>query len=173
MDISIIDNFFLESDIFKIKQYFTQTQPAWKCQCLNKSNTDLTNDIPFWRKDLNDENLFFVELKNIIMHKLQHKCTLLRVYAVSQTYSQNGNYHIDDASEDTYTFVVYINEQYDESTDGYFYIKTPQQSILAIEPIFNRGVLFPANHRHKGCGYNKSNSNLRICVAWKLQLILD
>lgn len=171
MDISIIDNFFSQNDIFKIKQFFTQTNQTWNCQCSNKSNTDLTNDVPFWRKDLNDEYLFFVELKNIIMHKLQNRFTLLRVYAVSQTYAQNGNYHIDDRSNDTYTFVIYINEQYDESTDGYFYIKTPEQSILAIEPLFNRGVLFPAKYRHKGCGYNKYNSNLRICVAWKLQLI--
>lgn len=171
MDISIIDDFFSQSDILKIKHFFTQPQQLWICQCLNKSNTDLTTDTPFWRKDLNNEPLFFVELKNTIIHKLQHRFTILRVYASCLTYSYNGNYHTDDSiNPDAYTFLLYIDEQYDESSDGYFYIKTPQQSILAIEPIFNRGILFPSNYVHKGCGYNKFNTNLRICISWKLQL---
>jgi hypothetical protein len=67
MDISIIDDFFSQSDILKIKHFFTQPQQLWICQCLNKSNTDLTTDTPFWRKDLNNEPLFFVELKNTII----------------------------------------------------------------------------------------------------------
>jgi hypothetical protein len=145
----------------------------WKCQCLKELNTNLLIDRPFWRKDLNSEYFFSVELKNKIINKLQQKFCLERVYAVSQTYSHNGNYHIDSDSEKGYTFLLYINEHYDDSSDGYLYIKTPDKSIITIEPLFNRGILFPANLFHKGNGYNRYNSNLRICIAWKFELIED
>jgi hypothetical protein len=142
----------------------------WKCQCLHSSNTSIHNDVPFWRRDLSNEFLFSVELKNIIIHKLQKKFSVLRVYTVSQTYSQDGMYHMDDDADEAYTGIIYINDNYDESSDGHFYIKTPENTILSIEPIFNRFILFPATYRHKGAGYSRFDNNLRICIARKLFL---
>ena len=163
--IIIYDDFFTEIDLKKIKDFCDNN---WLCKCMCSPNTDETKDTPFWRKEYMEEHLFNNYLKEIIQDKLQKKMFLKRIYSVGQTYGQNSNFHPDDQALNSYTFCFYINEFYDKTPDGYYYVKIPNEKhIIAIEPINNRGVLFPAHYIHKGTGFNRFSNDLRICIAWK------
>lgn len=170
-DITIYDNFFDEKVLNKILNLFQEYK--WQCNCLKNPNKNRYKDVPFWRKDLNDNSFFIEELKNIIEDKLKKKFLLQRVYAVGQTYEQNSNYHVDSNIKDTYTFCFYINNNIlNENLDGFFHIKVPNKKyVLLIEPSNNRGVFFPATYIHKGTGFSRLYNNFRICIAWKLKEI--
>jgi len=130
-------------------------------------------DTPFWSLDLNQEVFFNEYIKDKIETYFSTKFQLNRVYANGQTYGQNGSYHIDNSSENTFTFCLYVNNVENvgiETAGGHLYIKVPNEKIIfAIEPYHNRGVLFPSNYFHKGCAFNRYITTMRICIAWKLQ----
>ena len=168
-NIHIFDNFFLETDLQKIIYFFDNQK--WNCQCFKRQFRD-EGDGPFWRIELEHENLFNDYLKNIIEHKLfQQETQLKRIYSVGQMYEQNSTYHIDDSEENTYTFCFYINQIHIDNDNGYFIVKIPKEKYrICIEPIMNRGVLFPCNYIHKGTGFGVFCDKLRICIAWKFKL---
>jgi hypothetical protein len=57
-----------------------------------------------------------------------------------------------------------------EESDGSIYFKIPNMKhIICIEPLNNRGILFPGYYIHKPTGYNRVNNNLRISITWKFQ----
>jgi hypothetical protein len=163
--IIIYDDFFSEIDLKKIKDFCDNN---WLCKCMYSHNTDQTTDIPFWRKEYMEEHLFNTYLKEVIQEKLKKNINLKRIYAVGQTYGQNSNFHHDDITLNSYTFCFYINDILNQNHEGYFYVKVPnEKQIIAIEPVNNRGVLFPANYIHKGTGFNRFSNHLRVCIAWK------
>jgi hypothetical protein len=169
--IKIYDNMFSQIDINSIMLFFEKME--WT---INKHQSILNpHDKPFGRKELIDFDFFSIDLKTIIEKKVNHKLIVKRVYAVNQTFGQDSNYHIDNKKENNYTFCLYItpnNYIYDSMYEGNFYIKIPNQKYsICIEPHTNRGVFFPANYIHKGTGYDKCNSNLRICISWKFEII--
>lgn len=169
-NIIILDQFFLEEDLEKIVKYFNSSK--WKCQCINESNTDLSTDSPFFRHELKEETIFTDYLKNKLEKELNKKIKLVRMYSVGQMYAQDGNYHIDSEEKNQKTFVLYINKNYKEGDGGYIYLKIPNDNkVIAVEPEYNRGVLFPSNYRHKGMGYSKNTYDFRICIAWKFEIL--
>lgn len=164
--IKIIENFFTEEQMNKIGDYFDKVE--WQCKCDKRPNANLQTDVPFWRHELSDNDLFYNELRRYIQIKFNALYHVKRVYTVAQTYEQNSNYHTDDNDENSFTLCLYINKDIKEEDEGYFYLKVPKKNeIIAINPLFNRVVYFPANYRHKGTG---SKEYLRMCVAWKLEL---
>lgn len=168
--IEILDNFFEKEDIKKIKDYFENIN--WVCNCLHRPNVNLNTDVPFWRHDLCRETFFSENLKNKIEKIINKKYDLIRVYAVGQHFGQDSNFHFDDERKDTYTLCLYIDHNVVRDSNGYFFLKIPNEKyILYIEPISNRGVFFPSNYRHMGTGYNITNKSFRICIAWKLKEI--
>ena len=167
-NIDIIDNFFSDDIVIYIKSFFNNN--FWINNCIKYSNIDsFGGDEPFFRLDLNEETFFTKKLKTIIERKLDKKFNLNRVYAVSQFYEQDSNYHIDSICKKSFTFCYYINTSVvDEETKGYLFIKIPEKHfLLAIEPFSNRGILFPSHYIHKGTGIN---NGLRICIAWKFTI---
>jgi hypothetical protein len=54
---------------------------------------------------------------------------------------------------------------------GYIQFKIPEIKpfIVELEPLCNRGILFPSNYFHKGNAFSRYVSNIRICIAWKLE----
>ena len=170
--IKIINNFFSNNILEEIIVFFNKK--SWKCLCkIDKNLTNKQIDCPFWKIELENEPLFNSYLSSSIEKYFNKKLHLLRIYAVSQTYQQNSNYHYDEPEKGYYTFCYYINNNYEKiEDDGLFYIKIPNQThILNIEPIMNRLVMFPSYYRHKGSSYNNSNDNLRICIAWKYKIL--
>lgn len=98
-----------------------------------------------------------------------------RHYMHIQTFGQDGSFHIDNDEPNRFTFCLYITNLQDEDVEKYegnFLIKIPNDNkILSIEPINNRGIIFPSNYIHKGMAYNILCDKPRLCITWKLELI--
>jgi len=169
-NIKIFDNIFSDEDMYKMVSYLKNSY--WMKLYINNFYQK-HRDFPFWRMELlNTNNILFKEIKTKIEKILENKYNIERVYAVGQTYGQDGNYHTDNKENNYYTFCTYINE-YDEyvEDDGYLYIKIPnQKNIIAIDVKHNRSVFFPSNYFHKGTSY-LNNNLLRICITWKLKML--
>ena len=119
------------------------------------------------RNTYNDNNIITIKEKNnnnededdeVIEKKTEE-------YFYDKDHYENKNKH--------YTFCLYLNEENIENSGGNIFFKIPNEKfILCIEPVFNRGVFFPADYRHKGTGYNIINPNMRLCITWKFVEIL-
>uniref|UniRef100_A0A6C0ETW8 Fe2OG dioxygenase domain-containing protein n=1 Tax=viral metagenome TaxID=1070528 RepID=A0A6C0ETW8_9ZZZZ len=168
-EIKIIDNFFSDNVLKEIVDYFKTID--WKCQCIKDINTNLySGDTAYWRIELMENAFFNSYLNNIIEKYFNKNMKLNRLYVVGQMYGQDSNFHIDDKEPNTYTFCFYINDIIDD--DGSFFIRIPdKKTILNIEPIMNRSVIFPSNYIHKGSGFNRFSDKLRICIAWKYKIL--
>jgi hypothetical protein len=166
-NIEIFDNVFSNEIIDKIKNSIVN----WENSCIKSNfNKDKSHDSPFWTIILNNDPLFNEYIKNIIENIINKQISIIRVYAVSQTYGHDGNYHTDDIKDNCYTFCLYINE-ISNQYDGFIYIKIPnKKEIIAIEPNNNRCIFFKSNYIHKGTAFT-NNNDLRICITWKLLLI--
>lgn len=166
-NIKIIDNYFDDENITKINDYVKKN--LYICKCFQNHNSEYETDIPYWRKDLSEDNYFSIYLKKIIMENAkicEDDYFFKRVYLIAQSYEQQSNYHTD--TEDGITICLYMNELTCDESLGEFYVKIPnKKEIYIIEPKYNRMVFFPANYLHKGSGF--SNENLRICVTWKFE----
>jgi len=152
-------------------------RPAWSFGQISQTSPVST---PFWMMTLTDDSFFSTHLKSKIETAANRKFSVQRVYANGQTFGQDGTYHQDDASNDSYTFCIYINKQITAETaddiGGEFIFKIPNHqpnddpfSRIAVTPLYNRGILFPANYFHKGLAFNRYSKGLRVSIAWKLQ----
>ena len=172
-NIKIIDNFLNNSDL----QLLHSIISSKKWDFGQESTSDGT---PFWIMNLDDDIFFSTYIKEKIEDTFEKKMNLKRVYANGQTYGQDGSYHIDDYQENAITFCLYVhnidnidNIDNIEDIGGNLYIKVPNEKmIFAIEPMINRGVLFPSTYIHKGCAFNRYIKNMRVCIAWKLEEII-
>jgi hypothetical protein len=171
-NIKIVDDFLNKDDL----QLLTSIISSKKWEYGHASDGREMVNTPFWSMDLKQETFFDEYIKDKIESYFSTKFQVNRVYANGQTYGQNGSYHIDDTSENTFTFCLYthnIKNTGIETAGGHLYIKVPNEKIIsAIEPYCNRGVLFPSNYYHKGCAFNRYITSMRICIAWKLQKIV-
>jgi hypothetical protein len=168
-NIKIIDNFFSDNDVHKITTYFKTVDWVNYIKAANDVSF-LKRDMPYWKTDLTTERLFSIDLNKILSEKIKKKFITKRIYAVSQCYGQDSNFHYDDKMENRFTILFYLNENYSEDKDGYFYIKIPNKKhILNIEPVTNRLIIFPSNYFHKGSSFKITEKELRICIAWKLE----
>ena len=172
--VEIFDNFLTPDELEKCAE--AVSRPAWKFGQISQSSPVST---PFWMMTLTDDTFFNTQLLSKIQSKTGKKFTLQRVYANGQTFGQDGTYHQDDASDDGYTFCIYINKQITHETvdniGGEFVFKLSnsetQFSRVIVEPLYNRGIFFKSNIFHKGLAFNRYNKGLRISVTWKLKLI--
>lgn len=132
---------------------------------------------PFWTMDLNDNKFFSEHIKKIFEKTFSKKFIVNRVYANGQTYGQNGSYHQDSTDPNTYTiclYLTYIKKEHIDTAGGYLYIKLNNEKYkVCYEPIMNRIIMFPSNYYHKGCAFNRYITDMRICVAWKLEEIIN
>ena len=164
--IQVFDSFLSDDDLKRINMIINYK--SWSFG--HESDPTNKNSSPFWTVDLIDEPFFNEYLKNKIDEYLHIRTSLNRVYLNGQTYGQNGTFHQDDPNINAYTFCLYLYG--DENTDGSIVIKIPGDNrMIAIEPINNRAVYFPSNYFHKGDAFNRFHPGLRVCVAWKLNLL--
>jgi hypothetical protein len=171
-NIKIIDNFLNNDDLQLLESIISSK--SWDFGNVSKGREKI--ETPFWSMNLNNEIFFSKYIKEKIEGVFKKKFHLKRVYANGQTYGQNGSYHQDDRGEDTITFCFYIHDIDNtdiESAGGNLYIKIPNEKmVFAIEPFFNRGVLFPSTYFHKGFAFNRYIKSMRICITWKMQVIM-
>lgn len=155
-------------------------RPAWSFGQISQTSPVST---PFWMMTLTDDPFFSTHLKSKIETAANRKFSVQRVYANGQTFGQDGTFHQDDASDDSYsyTFCIYTNKQITAETaddiGGEFVFKIPKHqpnddpfSRIVVSPLYNRGILFPANYFHKGLAFNRYCKGLRVSIAWKLNL---
>jgi len=170
----IFDDFLTENELSKCIEAISR--PAWK---FGQASYNSPISTPFWMMTLDDDSFFTKELFFKIQNVTQKKYAIQRVYANGQTFGQDGTYHQDDVSDETYTFCLFINKQITNETvdniGGEFVFKIPYHntsdspfSRVIIEPIYNRGIFFPSNCFHKGLAFNRYNKGLRVSIAWKL-----
>jgi hypothetical protein len=169
--IIIFDNFLDENTINLLIEIINKK--TWTFG--HKSNENDSFSTPFFYMDLINEKFALLYIKDKIEEKLSKKITLKRCYANGQTFGQDGSYHIDDPDEKAFTFCLYINKINKieiEIAGGNFNIKIPNEKfIISIEPLFNRGILFPSNYFHKGHSFSRYVNELRISVVWKFYFI--
>jgi Rps23 Pro-64 3,4-dihydroxylase Tpa1-like proline 4-hydroxylase len=165
-NIYIYDGFLSFSDFSHVKK--TIDSGHWKFE--NYSNPS-SKDIPFWIMDLKDDPVFSSILKKKIEKVTCRNFKLEEVYANGQTRGQNGSFHVDTDDDNSWTFILYINDTSDNDEWGGETQFKVGDTIKVIKPVMNRGVLFKANIFHRGMAPSPDNNNLRVTVAWKLSQI--
>lgn len=183
-----MDNIQIYDDFLTLEELKTCdlaiSRPAWSFGQISQTSPIST---PFWIMSLTDDAFFNTHLKSKIETISDRKFAVKRIYANGQTFGQDGTFHQDDASQHSYTFCVYINKQITaENADdigGEFIFKVPNKnrientkdseighpfSRIVVAPLYNRGILFPANYFHKGLSFNRYSKSLRVSIAWKL-----
>ena len=172
--IQIFDNFLTPEELQTCAD--AVKRPLWSFGQISQTSPVST---PFWMMTLTDDPFFSMHLKSKIEAAANRKFTVQRVYANGQTFGQDGTYHQDDITDDSYTFCIYTNKQITAETaddiGGEFIFKLPNSdddpfSRIAVAPLYNRGILFPANYFHKGLAFNRYCKGLRISIAWKLKV---
>jgi hypothetical protein len=167
--IVIYDNFLSNLDMKQCLQIVKESK--WEYGHISDVNN--ITSIPFWYMELIDNDF----LKDIIKKKIEYitkkKFTLVRLYANGQTYGQDGVFHQDDTSLDSYTFCLYCTEISPDISDlvgGHIEFILPESThSINIKTIFNRGIFFPSHYFHRGLAFNRYVCDLRICIAWKLK----
>lgn len=174
-NIKVYDNFLTNEELNECLKIINSSK--WTFGHLSNTLTQCNFNVPFWSIDLKHEDFFSVYLKEVIEKHFLKKFTLTRVYANGQTFGQDGSYHIDDDSSNTYTFCLYLSniEEIDlYAAGGHLMIKIPNEKYnICYEPVFNRGIFFPSNYLHKSNSFSRFVMDLRIVVAWKLKEIID
>ena len=162
-----------------IEKYFNVLSHEEHLQCYNYlmesegwAYTGFSVDINrrFWTYKL-DNNVFFSNyFKQIIEQTTKKKFNLLRVYANGQTFGQCGSIHIDDNDPSCYTFLYYSNPIWEKDWGGstFFYSGDDQVSNSFLP---NSGILFQSCIPHIGMEPSSLFKDLRITIAFKLELI--
>jgi hypothetical protein len=179
--IKIFDDFLTPDELEKCAE--AVSRPQWKFGQISQTSPIAT---PFWMMTLTDDPFFNTHLKSKIEAATTHNFTVQRIYANGQTFGQDGTFHQDDITDDSYTFCIYVNKHITPETadniGGEFILKIPSDNLVyldkekdlfsrvVITPLYNRGILFPASCFHKGLAFNRYNKGLRVSIAWKLKL---
>ena len=168
--ILVYDNFFTESELIRIENIIKSNNWEWGHRSFDNFDSTI-----FWTMNLSKEDYFNDYLKTILEKHFSKKFKVLRLYANGQTYGQDGVYHADSDDPTHYTVCLYltkIDKEFVDSAGGYITFKIPEEKFnLSFEPLYNRIIMFPSNYFHKGSAFSRFFTDIRICVAWKLQEI--
>ena len=158
--IEVYDNFFpidIHRNIFKILQ-----RPKW-------SLTGGGSYEKFWHMDgLEDEEYFNTFLFEKICKKLDRSFNYLRIYANGQTAGQCGTPHTDDGE---LTFLYYPNKEWRTEYQGHLMFLEDNEIVKTVTYKPNRAVLFPAIMEHYADAPNTYYPDLRISLAYKLEVL--
>jgi len=171
--IIVIDNFLKQDELNQATEIIKTNNWYWG----HESNKSFTYETPFWSMPLTHIDFFSIHIKEIIEKYFGKKFRLLRVYANGQTFGQDSTFHQDSTEENHYTFCLYlcnIDEKFVDTAGGYIQFKLPELNYkVCFEPTLNRGIFFPSNYFHKATAFNRYIMELRVCIAWKLEEIVE
>lgn len=151
-------------------------------QCYEKLNSSsgwkyagFSNDVSpirFWFHDLNNDPTYTVYGLARINKLTGRQFKIDRVYANGQTHGLSGDLHQDHTEPNKYTFLMYMNPEWKVTWGGttVFYIDDNHSTGVMPKP--NCGVLFPSNIWHAGLEPTRHCHELRITVAYKLELVV-
>ena len=176
--IKIFDSFLTPDELQSCAD--TIKRPAWSFGQISQTSPIST---PIWMMALTDDTFYNTHLKSKIETATNRKISVQRDYANGQTFGQDGTFHQDSTTDDSYTFCIYVNKQITaESADdigGEFVFKVPTYhetdpfSRIVISPVYNRGIFFPSTYFHKGLAFNRYCKGLRVSIAFKLTEITN
>lgn len=158
------ESVFSESDLNRIWSDYLAT-PNWSYW----HNSTSESDNFFWVMDLNDQHFFTNTLFSKIKSLVGVDFYLEKVYANGQTFGLDGDFHIDDPSDQSFTFLYYPMIHWNLTWGGETTIIESETKIHTIYPRPNTAVLFPSNWVHCGRGPSKLCKDLRITIAYKLK----
>ena len=178
-NIKVYKSFLREEDYKKVLEdtlYSKSWEFGWR------SYPEVEETPPFWRIVFSENSYYNDYLLKYIEEKTGKKFKCKRVYANAKTYGQDGLLHTDDELIDgkikNYTFCLYITPLQNSRFNligGEIQFKLPEldKDIYELSILCNpnQGVLFPSHYWHRGMSYKRYTHELRICVAWKLELI--
>ena len=144
----------------------TLNSSTWQFGGYSVSTDD---SVKFWFNNLIENQFYTVHFLNRIEEITGLRFSLNRVYANGQTYGLPGNFHVDDESDDCYTFLYYVNPQWCPSWGGstVFY---HEDDIIQYSPTPNSGLLFKSNILHAGLEPTRHCKEMRVTVAFKMVL---
>jgi hypothetical protein len=93
-------------------------------------------------------------VKLISEHTLKQKFDLIRVNTNIQSFGQESTYH-KDGSEKEWTFLVFLNSDWNAEWGGKFSIQLDDTFYMGITPLPNSGILFRGDFFHKGNAPNR------------------
>lgn len=116
-------------------------------------------------------NVIFNQIKKVFKREL----LLKRVHANGQTYGQDGDWHEDDEyNSNSYSCIIYmspnINNENAYKYGGCTQIKI-DKSILSIEPIYNRAVIFKSINSHRALCFNREITDLRMSLSFIFDIL--
>ena len=117
---------------------------------------------------LEEEEYFNTFLFEKICKKLGRSFNYLRIYANGQTAGQCGTPHTDDGE---LTFLYYPNKEWRTEYQGHLMFLEGNEIVKTViyKPI--RAVLFPAIMEHYADAPNTYYPDLRISLAYKLEVL--
>lgn len=170
-EIVVMDKFLDDTELEKVSDLLHSKDWHFGHKSLHNDSIET----PFWTTNLKDETYLSEYVKGLIEKRFLQKFEVLRLYANGQTFGQDGTYHTDSDSDDNYTFCLYmtdIDPHYIEVAGGHIYFKIPGEKYqICYEPIYNRGIFFPARYEHKATAFSRYIMSLRRCITWKLRKI--
>ena len=158
--VEVFDNFFprdIKLEIFNLLQ-----RPKW-------SLTGGCNFQRFWHmENLEEEEYFSKFLFQKICNKLERYYRFIRIYANGQTAGQCGTPHTDDGE---FTFLYYPNPEWRVEYQGHLMFLENSEICKTVAYKSNRAVLFPAKMKHYADAPNRMFTDLRISLAYKLEVV--
>lgn len=142
---------------FWIQKYYHNSDPYHQ----SESEAEINKNINSFNK------IIFNQIKKIFGKEL----LLKRIHANGQTYGQDGDWHTDDidSNENSYSCLIYVSPNVNfenvEAYGGYTQIKI-DKSILSIEPVYNRAVIFKSSNVHRGSCFNRDITDLRMSLSF-------
>ena len=117
----------------------------------------------FMYKDLGSYDVFTRRLFDKIVSKTGKSLKLKRVYANGQEVGKDGDWHMDDNQEGTWTFLLYMNSFADGGETEF----RSGDVFMRQTAVMNTGLIFDSRIEHRGLA-PASGTETRITVAWKL-----
>jgi SM-20-related protein len=131
----------------------------------------------FWKMDLEGIKVF-----DAIWQHAQKRCEkmvgapirVLRQYANGHTYGLGGQPHLDDHRPGSYTLLYYPMAEWKDGWDGEtVFFDEHGEIALSVRPRPNRAVIFDSRILHAGRAPSRSCPDLRVTVAYKLQVAVS
>ena len=108
------------------------------------SNGPDSSGFPFWQLDLTNDQFFSKHFLGLIERAVAKRFEVIRIYANGQTHGQPGSTHKDDEDANCWTFIFYVNPEWNVEWGGETVFLT-ETGMVAIAPEPNVGILLSIN----------------------------
>lgn len=168
-DIKQFKHFLDDKDIIVARNIIAKS--SWKFMGVGTSRDETHSSMRFWIADLISHTDYISNIVNRINMITGKTYQAYRVFANGQTYGQEGYFHTDSVYDNSYTFLMYINDVGPHNIDtvgGFTQIKGNDGEIININPYLGNAVMFDSKLIHRGLSPARQCIDLRITIAFNL-----